>query len=68
MSADNIYSVTFNKLRSSHNQTIEMTLADLLDELEKLDAMPKETIWQMRLALMHRDQELITNLHLDRTY
>jgi hypothetical protein len=57
MNTDKIYSITFNLMKNSHNQPIEMTLADLVDELEKLNAMPKETIWQMRLAILHRDQE-----------
>lgn len=57
MKNDKIYSITFNLLRNKHNQPIEMTLSDLVDELEKLNAMPKETIWQMRLAIMHREQE-----------
>jgi hypothetical protein len=59
MNTDKIYSITFNLIKNSHNQPIEMTLADLVDEFEKLNAMPKETIWQMRLALLHRDQETI---------
>jgi hypothetical protein len=59
MHTDKIYSITFNLIKNSHNQPIEMTLADLVDEFEKLNAMPKETIWQMRLALLHRDQETI---------
>jgi hypothetical protein len=57
MKQNHIYSTTFSLMKKSHNQPIEMTLADLVDELEKLDAMPKETIWQMRLAIMHREQE-----------
>lgn len=57
MKNDKIYSVTFNLLKNSHNQPIEMTLADLIDDLEKLDALPKETVWQMRLALIHCEQE-----------
>lgn len=57
MKTDKIYSVTFNILKNSHNQPVEMTLSDLIDELEKLDAVPNETVWQMRLALIHRDQE-----------
>ena len=52
-----IYQITFDKLKNSHNQPIEMTLADLLDELEKANALPRETIWQMRLAIMHYDHE-----------
>jgi hypothetical protein len=59
MNTNKIYSITFNLIKNSHNQPIEMTLADLVDEFEKLNAMPKETIWQMRLALLHRDQETI---------
>lgn len=57
MNTDKIYSVTFNLMQRCHNQPIEMTFADLVDELEKLNALPKETIWQMRLAIMHREQE-----------
>lgn len=57
MNKDQIYSTTFALMKNSHNQPIEMTLADLVDELEKLAAMPKETIWQMRLAIIHREQE-----------
>ncbi len=52
-----IYRITFDQLKKGSNQPIEMTLGDLLDELEKLNAIPNETIWQMRLAIMHRDQE-----------
>lgn len=52
-----IYQITFDKLKNSHNQPTEMTLADLLDELERLNAIPRETIWQMRLAIMHYDHE-----------
>lgn len=52
-----VYNVTFNLMKNSHNQPIEMTFADLVDELEKLNAMPKETIWQMRLAILHKEQE-----------
>lgn len=59
MNTDKIYSITFNLMKNSHNQPIEMTLADLVDELEKLNAMPKETIWQMRLAILHTEQEKI---------
>jgi hypothetical protein len=59
MNTNKIYSITFNLIKNSHNQPVEMTLADLVDEFEKLNAMPKETIWQMRLALLHRDQETI---------
>ena len=55
-----IYSTTFRILKNKQNQPIEMTLGDLIDELEKLDAMPKETVWQMRLAIMHRDQEQLS--------
>jgi hypothetical protein len=44
-------------MKRSHNQPIEMTFADLVDELEQLNAIPKETIWQMRLAILHKDQE-----------
>lgn len=57
MKQNHIYSTTFALMKKSHNQPIELTLADLVDELEKLDAMPKETVWQMRLAIMHREQE-----------
>lgn len=57
MNTDKIYSITFNLMKYSHNQPIEMTLSDLVDELEKLNALPKETMWQMRLAIMHREQE-----------
>lgn len=57
MKTDKIYSVAFNLMQRCHNQPIEMTLADLVDELEKLDALPAETAWQMRLAIMHREQE-----------
>jgi len=57
MKTEKIYSVTFDLLKRSHNQPIEMTFADLVDELEKLNAIPKETVWQMRLAILHRDQE-----------
>ena len=57
MKNDKIYSITFNLLRNKHNQPIEMTLSDLVDELEKLNAMPKETIWQMRIDIKHREQE-----------
>lgn len=59
MITPDIYTITFDQLRKGSNQPVEMTLADLLDELEKLGALPKETIWQMRLAIMHRDQENI---------
>ena len=52
-----IYSITFEQLKKGSNQPIEMTLGDLIDELEKLNAIPNETVWQMRLALIHRDQE-----------
>lgn len=51
-----------NTLKTSHNQPIEMTLADLLDDLEKHQAMPAETIWQMRLAIMHYDQEKLATM------
>lgn len=54
-----VYQITVEKLRNGHNQAIELTLADLLDELEKLNAIPKETIWQMRLAIMHKEQETL---------
>lgn len=57
MNTDKIYSITFNLMKNSHNQPIEMTLADLVDELEKLNAIPKETVWQMRLAILHQEQE-----------
>lgn len=57
MKQDQIYSTTFNLLKRSHNQPIEMTFADLVDELEKLNALPKETVWQMRLAILHTEQE-----------
>lgn len=57
MKTEKIYSVTFDLLNRSHNQPIEMTFADLVDELEKLNAIPKETVWQMRLAILHKDQE-----------
>jgi hypothetical protein len=57
MKTDIIYSTTFNLLKRSHNQPIEMTFADLVDELEKLNAIPKETVWQMRLAILHTEQE-----------
>jgi hypothetical protein len=57
MKTEKIYSVTFDLLKRSHNQPIEMTFADLVDELEKLNAIPKETVWQMRLAILHKDQE-----------
>ena len=60
MHTDKIYSITFNLLKNSHNQPIEMTLADLVDELEKLSALPEDTIWQMRLAIMHMDQEKLS--------
>jgi len=63
MLTPDIYTVTIDQLRKGSNQPVEMTLADLLDELEKLGALPKETTWQMRLALIHRDQEQI----MDRT-
>ena len=59
MNTDKIYSITFDLMKRSHNQPIEMTFADLVDELEKLNAMPKETIWQMRLAILHQEQEKI---------
>lgn len=59
MNTDKIYSTTFNIMKRCHNQPIEMTFADLVDELEKLNALPKETIWQMRLAILHMDQEEI---------
>jgi hypothetical protein len=62
MNNSKIYSITFDLLRNKHNQPIEMTLADLVDELENLNAMPKETIWQMRLAILHRDQEKLDYL------
>jgi hypothetical protein len=61
MKQDQIYSTTFNLLKRSHNQPIEMTFADLVDELEKLNALPKETVWQMRLAILHTEQENINN-------
>ena len=57
MNIDKIYSITFNLMSRSNNQPIEMTFSDLVDELEKLNALPKETVWQMRLAIMHREQE-----------
>lgn len=57
MNKDTIYSATFNRLKNGHNQPIEMTLSDLIDELDRLNALPKETAWQMRLAIMHHDQE-----------
>jgi len=57
MDTHKIYSMTFELLRNKHNQPLEMTFADLLDELEKLNAIPKETVWQMRLAIMHCEQE-----------
>lgn len=60
MHTDKIYSITFNLLKNGHNQPIEMTLADLVDELEKLSALPEDTIWQMRLAIMHVDQEKLS--------
>ena len=60
MITPDVYTITIDRLRKSDNQPIEMTISDLIDELEKLDALPKETIWQMRLALMHRDQEKLT--------
>ena len=56
---DNIYTITFNRLKNSHNQPIEMIFADLVDELEKINAIPKETVWQMRLAILHREQEIL---------
>jgi hypothetical protein len=59
MKQDQIYSTTFNLLKRSHNQPIEMTFADLVDELEKLNALPKETVWQMRLAILHTEQERV---------
>jgi hypothetical protein len=59
MNTDKIYSVTFNLMSRSNNQPIEMTFADLVDELEQLNALPKETVWQMRLAIMHREQEAL---------
>lgn len=59
MKQDQIYSTTFNLLKRSHNQPIEITFADLVDELEKLNALPKETVWQMRLAILHREQEIL---------
>lgn len=61
MKTDKIYSVAFNLMQRCHNQSIEMTLANLVDELEKLDALPAETAWQMRLAIMHVDQEKLSN-------
>jgi hypothetical protein len=57
MNNDKIYSITFNLLKNKHNQPIKMTLADLIDELDSVNALPKETAWQMRLAIMHHDQE-----------
>lgn len=57
MDNNKIYSITFNRLKNGHNQPIEMTLSDLIDELDQLNALPKETAWQMRLAIMHHDQE-----------
>jgi len=57
MNTDKIYSVTFNLMQRCQNQSIEMTFADLVDELEKLNALPKETVWQMRLAILHREHD-----------
>lgn len=57
MNKNAIYSATFNRLKNGHNQPIEMTLSDLIDELDRLNAIPKDTIWQMRLAILHREQE-----------
>jgi hypothetical protein len=62
MNKNLIYKSTLNTLKTSHNQPIEMTLADLLDDLEKHQAMPAETIWQMRLAIMHYDQEKLATM------
>lgn len=59
MNTPDVYTITIDQLRKGDNQPVGMTLADLIDELEKLDALPKETAWQMRLALIHRDQEQI---------
>lgn len=57
MKNDQIYSTTYKILKNCHNQPLEMTIGDLVDELERLHAIPKETAWQMRLAIMHREQE-----------
>ena len=57
-----IYTITFEQLKKGNNQPIEMTLGDLIDELEKLNAIPKETVWQMRLAILHRDQENLNSI------
>lgn len=57
MKNDLVYSTTFKVLNRGHNQPIEMTLGNLIDELEKLHAIPEDTVWQMRLALMHKEQE-----------
>ena len=61
MNNNKIYSITFNLIKNSHNQPVEMTLSDLVDELEKLNAIPNDTIWQMRLAIMHTEQEKLSN-------
>jgi len=55
MKTDNIYWITHNLLNNSRNQPIEMSLADLVDQLEAIEAIPKETSWQMKLALLHYD-------------
>lgn len=60
MMTPDVYTITVGQLRRSDNQPIEMTLADLVDELEKLKALPDETVFQIRLAIMHREQEKFT--------
>lgn len=48
------YTITVNALKS-RNQPVEMTLADLIDELDEAGAISEDTAWQMRLAIMHTD-------------
>lgn len=55
MKDKDIYTMTLGLVRKGNNQPVEMTLADLIDELEKANAIAKDTAWQMRLAIMHHD-------------
>ena len=55
MTNNNVYNTINKILIRKNNQPLEMSLADLVDELDAINAIPKETSFQIKLALMHYD-------------
>lgn len=56
----NVYQIAYQRIKLGRNQPPEMVLADLIEELDKVEALDQDTSFQLKLALMHLDQETLS--------